>query len=265
MFGSALRALSILTGLTVASVIIGVLYGRSAGYIALLCLAVVPMALWLWLPRVAHSAFRRGDYGRARRLYRTLRAFSLSAHARAAIDVSVAACAMATAAYDTALQVLARVDRQALGEAGRAAWLNNRAYALVRSGGDAEAAMRACEEAIEVRPDVAGFRHTRGVVLLALGRIDDAIHELERLWDHLAVGDASAEHALLEAERCYDLGVAWEAKGDAAYAADYFQRAHQTAPGSRWAERAFARVGPFAGSALDELLEHDGDEPASQA
>lgn len=260
MLGSSLRALAILTTLTVASVIVGVVYGRSAGYAALFGLAVLPLVLWLWLPRAAHGAFRRGNYPRARRLYRTLRLVSLSAHSRASIDVSAAACAMGMERFDAALEVLGRVDREALGKSGQAAWLNNRAYALARSGGDAEAALRACDEAIAVRPDVAGFRHTRGVVLLALGRVDEAIHELERLWDHLASGDRSNEHTLLEAERCYDLGVAWASKGETAYAADYFQRAHQTAPGSRWAERSFARIGPAVEPALDELLGTDADE-----
>ena len=224
------------------------------GLIALVVLAVVPLVLWLWLPRAAHSAFRRGDYPRARRLYWLLRLTSLSARSRAAIDVSLAACAMATEAFTRALRVLERVEQDALGEAARAAWLNNRAYALVRSGGDPQAALRDCDQAIASRPDVAGFHHTRGVVLLALDRVDEAIGELERLWDHLA-GEGGADQTLLEAERCYDLGVAWQKKGDTAYAADYFQRAYQTAPGSRWAERAAAHIGPAFESSLVELLE----------
>jgi tetratricopeptide (TPR) repeat protein len=258
VFGSLARGLALIVALTTGAVVVAVQYGRSAGLAALVGLALLPLVAWVWLPRAAHRAFRRGDYPRARRRYLVLRGISLSAHARAAIDVSLAACAIGREEFAAALRVLTRVDRDALGDAGRAAWLNNRAYALVRSGGDAEAALRACDQAIAVRPDVAGFHHTRGVALLALGRVDEAIRELEHLWEHLAARDTGHEHVLLEAERCYDLGVAWEAKGDAAYAADYFQRAHQTAPGSRWAERAFARVGPagpVSESALEQLLE----------
>jgi tetratricopeptide (TPR) repeat protein len=166
-----------------------------------------------------------------------LRLWVVSRASRAAIDVSLAACALAVEDWAGALAQLDRVDQESLGEAARAAWLNNRAYALARGGHDPQVALACSDEAIALRPDVAGFRHTRGVALLALGRVDEAITELERLWEELA-GEAGDEVPLLEAERCYDLGLAWKHKGEGDYAVDYFQRAHRASPGSRWAERA---------------------------
>lgn len=238
-----MRALVIWTVLAAVAGLAAVLYGRAAGWIALASLSVLPLGMWIWLPRAGHRAFRRGDFKRARMWYRALRLTTLSARSRAAIEVSLAACGLATEDFAYALRVLAEVDRAALGDAARAAWLNNRAYALARSGGDVDAALRCSEQAIALRPDVAGFRHTRGVALLAVGRLDDAIRELERLWDDLSE-QISNEYALLECERCYDLGVAWQQKGDAEYAADYFRRAHQVLPGSRWARRALTCLRP---------------------
>lgn len=187
------------------------------------------------LPRMAHRAFRQGAFGRAALGYDVLRRVSLDPGARGALDVCVAACDLARARHRRALERLDRMRPGRLPEAARAAWLNNRAYALVRDGQDADQALEHIDAALGLRPDVAGFRHTRGIALLAAGRLDDAIRELDSLWGEIAGDDVPP---LLEAERCYDLGRAWRRKGEPDYAADYFQRARRAAPSSTWAERA---------------------------
>lgn len=197
-------------------------------------------AVAVWLPRAAHKAFVRGDHARAALWYQVLRALSLDGEARASIAVSLAACDLGRERYDRALARLGRVDTDALSEATECALLNNRAYALARSGGDAGAALVASERAVALRPHVPGFRHTRGLALLALGRVDDAIRELDAVWDAL---DGDDPPPLLEAERCCDLAAAWARKGERDYARDYLERAQRAAPASPWAARAAAELG----------------------
>jgi tetratricopeptide (TPR) repeat protein len=197
-------------------------------------LLLLGAGVYIVVPRLAHRAFENGDYRRAAVLYRIARRFALRAETRGAYDVSLAGCLLARSEWQGALRELDRVDALVLGASARAALLNNRAYAHARVASDAARALAEADEAVRLRPDVPGFRHTRAVALLALGRLDDAIVELEDVWNQL---DEEAP-PLLEAERCYDLGLAWRRKGETDYARDYFQRAQTIAPGSTWAERA---------------------------
>jgi tetratricopeptide (TPR) repeat protein len=212
---------------------------------ALLVLAVaVTMLLlgagvYLVVPRLAHRAFEHGEYRRAALLYRIARRFAIRAETRGAYDVSLAGCLLARSDWDGALEELDRIDALVLGASARAAWLNNRAYAHARASANPSKALAEADEAVKLRPDVPGFRHTRAVALLALGRLDDAIVELEDVWNQLE----EEAPPLLEAERCYDLGLAWRKKGEQDYARDYFQRAQTVAPGSSWAERAARESG----------------------
>jgi tetratricopeptide (TPR) repeat protein len=160
---------------------------------------------------------------------------------RSSLAVSVAACLLGRERYRDGLAVLAGIDVAQLGESARAAWLNNRAYALARSGGDGAQALADIEQAIALRPDLSGFRHTRGLALLATGRVDEAIRELDAVWLKRGSEETSP---LLESERCYDLGLAWRRKGERDYAADYFDRARRAAPDSVWASRALAELQP---------------------
>ncbi len=218
-----------------ASTIYGALgVGRLTALVVALGWLITLGGVLVWLPRWAHSMFVRGEFARSQRRYRVLRVLLLDRHARDSVDVSRAACWLALEDYDAALRLLARLDPDSLPEATRAAWLNNRAYALARSERDFEAALEQCNSAITLRPDVVGFRHTRGVALLGLGRTDEAIRELDDLWRELAA-DAPP---LLEAERCFDLARAWQSKGEPDYATDYLERARRAAPTSTWARRA---------------------------
>jgi len=199
---------------------------------------VIAALVWLaWylvgttlLPRLAHSAFRAADTARARRRYRILGVVSPSA--RDAARVSIAGCYLIDRDWARAQARLAAIDGERLPPLLRAAWLNNRAYASVRGGsGAAGDPLALVDEALAIRPGVPGFLHTRGLALLAAGRVDDAIRAFEAVWE---AGDVDP---VLEAERCHDLAVAWERKGHRDYAADYRLRAMRAAPASPWAQQ----------------------------
>ena len=186
------------------------------------------------LPRLAHASFRAGETARARRRYRLLGL--LSPAARDAARVSVAGCHLVDRDYPRAQRALLAIDGDRLPGLLRAAWLNNRAYALARGGtGDGADSLALVDEALGLRPGVPGFLHTRGLALLAASRFDDAIRAFEAVWD------SGELDPTLEAERCHDLAVAWEKKGHADYAADYRLRALRAAPTSPWAAAAAPR------------------------
>ena len=245
------RRVALLAGAAALVWTVGQLGGGQLAAATAAILAASSLVVLVLLPRLAHRAFRAGRFRRARLAYRVLRVVRLDPRVRAALDVSVAACLIGCERYQAGLAVLARVGPEALGESARAAWLNNRAYACLRAGADPAEALADIDQAIALRPDLVGFRHTRGLALMELGRLDEAIRELD---PPRASGPArtspdpriSHDHtpALLEAERCYDLGLAWSQRGEADYAADYFERARRVAPGSRWAARAAARLSP---------------------
>jgi predicted Zn-dependent protease len=114
--------------------------------------------------------------------------------------------------------LLDHLDRVDLSPAERAVWLNNRACARLAAN-DPAAALVLVDEASALRPDVPALQHTRGMALLAVGRVDDAIAVL----DGMRAGGELPAH--LEAERCRDLAKAWAHKGQTAYADDYRARA----------------------------------------
>jgi hypothetical protein len=202
-------------------------------------LIVVAAGVWLaWylagtvlLPRLAHAVFRAGETHRARRRYRLLGL--LSPAARDASRISVAGCHLVDRDYPRAQVALLAIDGDRLPGLLRAAWLNNRAYAIARGGtGDGGDALALVDEALALRPGVPGFLHTRGLALLAASRFDEAIRAFEAVWE------SGELDPTLEAERCHDLAIAWEKKGHADYAADYRLRALRAAPTSPWAAHA---------------------------
>jgi len=213
---------------------------RGLGWLCLAGLIVGRTAIRIWIPMAAHRAFRRGDSGRARILYALLRAIRLQPSARQSLLVSLGACSVEREDWKSAEHLLGRVQEESLAESARAIWLNNRAYILLRTGGSAVEALRLVDEATAMRPGVPGFRHTRGVALIQSDKVDEGIRELHAMWERSG-GEMSE---LLEAERCYDLAMAWEATGETEYANDYLRRAVRAAPGTRWAERAEARLAP---------------------
>lgn len=178
--------------------------------------------VWLWLPRLAHAAFETGKFSRAMRRYRLLGLLSTSRGRTRAALLSRAGCFVALGEHAIAEEVLVRIDRKTLSPAEQAVWLNNRACARLAANEGAEA-LKLADEASALRPDVPALQHTRGLALLALGRVDDAI----AVFDGMRAGGELP--AFLEAERCRDLAKAWSQKGQAAYAEDYEQRARSIA------------------------------------
>lgn len=179
--------------------------------------------LWLWLPRSAHDAFEAGKYAAAQRRYRLLGALAPSTARERAVLLSRAGCLVAAGQVELAERLLASLDGGALAAAERAVWLNNRACAALAAGRDPNTALALVDEASAIRPDVPALQHTRGMALLAVGRVDDAIAVLDGM---RAGGELPAR---LEADRCRDLAKAWSQKGEAAYAEDYRLRAEALA------------------------------------
>lgn len=198
---------------------------------------------WLLVPHLAHRAFVRGRFGQARVMFAILAWVALGARDRLAARCAVAACRVATGDHARALSILDNVRGDGLAPPQRAAWLNNRAYALGRDGRDLVHALALVDEAIAIHGDIAAFVHTRGVILLGLGRATDAARDLSAAWQ-----SKRAESAF-ESERCFDLGHAWRRAGRGDLATDYFRRAIKAAPKSAWSERAAEILGHRDGAA----------------
>lgn len=215
----AARVLGWLAGALVLPVVLGLVAGNLGAVAGAGASLVLLVYAWFVLPRAAHAAFEAGRYARASRRYLVLEVIAPSRRRQRAARLSRAGCAVAAGANAAAEALLARVDAAALDAAERAVWLNNRACAALATGGDPHAALALVDEASALRPDVPALQHTRGMALLAVGRVDDAIAVLDGM-------RAGGELPLrLEAERCRDLAKAWAAKGETAYAEDYRLRA----------------------------------------
>lgn|GEM_PF-1072300 len=251
VLGRLVRAVLVLGALgTATAIAFGA--GRFIGSIVLVGGLGLVGAGTAWLPRAAHRAFRRGDFDRAALYYGVLRWLVFDPAARESVEVSRAAADLARLRTEPGAGRLDRVRSDELSDAATAAWLNNRAYALARGDVDARRALELVDRAIASRPDVPGFRHTRGLALLVLGRVEAAIRELDAVWGAFDGADAAP---VLEAERCYDLGCAWEKKSHGDYARDYFERSQRAAPESVWAERATEKL---RGTATDHAVRQTG-------
>jgi pentatricopeptide repeat protein len=193
------------------------IFGRGWGAIGVGIAMLATLWLVILLPRWAHSAFEGAKYKPARRRYRILQALAFSSARERAAKLSRAGCDIASGKPAAAERTLAAIDPKDAAE--RAVWLNNRACVALDTGGDAAAALVLVEEAVALRPDVPAIQHTRARALFAVGRVDEAITVFE------AMRSGGELPAHLEAERCRDLALAWEKKGQADYAADYRERA----------------------------------------
>lgn len=206
-----------------APLALGGLLGPRGIPVGIAVATVLTLALVMWLPRAAHAAFVAGRFERAARRYRLLAALAFTAARERAARLSLSGCELGAGRPQPAAAALAAIDGGVLEASERVVWLNNRACAALDAGGDAPAALVLIDEAIAMRPDVPGVQHTRARALLAVGRVDDAIAVL----DAMRAGGELAP--ALEAERCRELAVAWERKGQREYADDYRERARQHA------------------------------------
>jgi predicted Zn-dependent protease len=217
------RLLSWLLGSTAAPVVLGSLLGRRGAWLGMLCVCAVLLWLLLWLPRSAHRAFEAARFPRAARRYRLLGALAFTRRRERAAVLSFAGCRIAAGDLAAASSALAAIDPSSLDASERVVWLNNRACIALDSGHDPHGALALVEEATALRPDVPAVQHTRAKALLAVGRVDDAISVLD------AMRSGGELPPYLEAERCRELALAWEQKGQSDYAADYRERARLTA------------------------------------
>jgi hypothetical protein len=212
------RALGWIAGSIVVAVVLAS-FGRRATYLGIAGALAATVWLLFWLPRSAHRAFEVARFARAARRYRVIGSLAFTKRQERASLLSRAGCDIALGRFAAAERLLGAVDTAALDASERAAWLNNRACVALDTGGDAAAALVLVEEASGLRPDVPAVQHTRARALLAVGRVDDAIGVL----DAMRTGGELTPY--LEAERCRELALAWENKGQADYAADYRERA----------------------------------------
>lgn len=220
----ALRAVGWTVGSLAAPAVLGALFGPR--WIAIGLVIALAATVWLlfWLPRSAHAAFAAARFPQAARRYRLLAALAFTRSRALSADLSRAGCAVALGRSGRASALLAAIPGTDLEPAERAVWLNNRACLLLDGDApDPAAALALADEAIELRPDVPAIQHTRGRALLRAGRIDDAIAVLD------GMRTAGELAPYLEAERCRDLAVAWESKGESDYASDYRARAELVA------------------------------------
>ena len=208
-----------IAGTAAIAVVLGAGLGRLGAVAGIAFAIAASLWLWIWLPRTAHAAFEAGRYAPAARRYRVLGALAGSHHRERASLLSRAGCHVAAGELEAAERLLGTLGPDDLDVAERAVWLNNRACAALAAGRDPHAALALVEEATALRPDVAAVQHTRGMALLAVGRIDDAIAVLDGM---RAGGELSPR---LEADRCRELARAWTQKGETAYAEDYRMRA----------------------------------------
>jgi hypothetical protein len=215
------RTLGWIVGAVTVPVVLGAIAGRLGAVIGAAIGIVATLWLWLWLPRSAHAAFENGRFVRAARGYRMLGALAGTAGRERSALLSRIGCHVAAGDGAEAERLLERIDAATLDAASRAVWLNNRACAIVDK--DPHAGLALADEASALRPDVPAIQHTRGMALLAVGRVDDAIAILDGL---RAAGELSPR---LEADRCRDLARAWAQKGETAYAEDYRLRAEALA------------------------------------
>lgn len=215
----ALRILSWITAALALPVVLAAIGGRLGAVVGVALAVLGTLWLWLWLPRSAHAAFEAGRFARAARRYRVLGVVATSAARERSIVLSRTGCCVAMGELAAAERLLERIDGDALDSSERAVWLNNRACVALARQSDPAAALALIDEASALRPDVPALQHTRGMALLAVGRVDDAIAVLDGM---RAGGELPPR---LEADRCRDLSRAWDTKGETAYAEDYRVRA----------------------------------------
>jgi predicted Zn-dependent protease len=184
------------------------------------------------------SDFRQGRYGAARRGTRMLLRFAWRPRSRATLQLHLAACHLADGRYEEGRRALEAVDRELLGGGVRGIWENNHAYYLLCTGHDPREALAECDRAAAQDPGNPAFRSTRGIALLAIGYVEDAIAELQAAID----AGVRIQGSAAMAENYYHLARAWEAQGEIAYARDHYLKSVNTAPGTRFGIKSAERL-----------------------
>ncbi|MFH2005682.1 MAG: tetratricopeptide repeat protein [bacterium] len=233
-----------------------ILLASASGFIALLAvLGIEEPELTLLLAYIAFTCgvlgidlarsgrrvladFRRGRYDWARRGTLWLLRWTLRRASRATLQLNLAACHLAAGTYEQGGEVLRTMDRDGLPEAVRGIWENNYAYYVLSTGGEPREALGLCDQASTLNPTNPAFRSTRGIAQLALGRIDDAIAELQAAVD---VGLETQGVAAM-AENYYHLARAWESRGETAYARDHYLKSVNIGPETLFGRKSADRL-----------------------
>lgn len=170
--------------------------------------------------------FRKGRYAWALRGTRWLLRWTFRESSRATLQLNLAACHLASGHYEEGGEVLRTMDKEGLPDNLHGIWENNYAYYLLSTGGDAREALKLCDQASGLNPSNPAFRSTRGIAQLSLGRVDEAIAELQ------AAVDAGLENQgpAAMAENYYHLAKAWESHGEVAYARDHYLKSVNIGP-----------------------------------
>lgn len=200
-------------------IVLGSLFGRRGAWLGVLLALLAFVASLLWLPRSAHRAFEAGRFSRASRRYRLIGWLAWNTRRERAATLSRAGCHVAGGDVAAGVAILSAIDPATLDTNERVVWLNNRACAMLDADTSSTDALALVEAATELRPDVPAVQHTRARALLAVGRLDEAITVLDNM---RTAGELPPR---LEAERCRELALAWERKGQGDYADDYRNRA----------------------------------------
>ncbi len=230
-----------LTALSVAAA--GWLAGASLALTVLVIGAMILLVV-MWLPRAGHRAFEAGRFNRAQSLFRISGWSRWTRLASYSAALSINACALGRGDFEQALTTIKLLGDVELAPDQRAIWCNNVAYALARLEREGSRALELADQALAARPFQRGFIHTRGIVLLSIGLVDEAIGAL----DKARGDDQQTGNLTLESERCFDIARAWLAKGEIDYACDYFDRCRLASPSSRWAKLAGIELLAHGGS-----------------
>ncbi|MDY0002939.1 MAG: tetratricopeptide repeat protein [Polyangia bacterium] len=182
--------------------------------------------------------FRRGRFEEALRGTRFLSALTWQPASKAALRLNMAACHLAAGRYDAGEEALASLDRSVLPSTLQAVWDNNKAYAILATGGDAAAALALSDRAAAENSSNPAFRSTRGIAHLALGNVEDAIAELQAAVD----AGSRLQGPSAMSENYFHLARAWEARGEHAYARDHFLKSVNVCPDCRFARKSAERL-----------------------
>lgn len=193
----------------------------------------------LFTPLRVFRDFRAGRFRSSARGTRFLLHLTWRPAKKAALRLNQAACHLALGDYETGGAMLQKVDKTVLSGELRSVWDNNYAYFLLGVENDPKEALKICDNALASTASNPAFHGTRGLALLTLGRLDDAIAELCRSMEIGSLGPAGL------AETYFYLGRAWEQKGERAYARDHFLKAVNVAPQSPFGQRAAQELNRF--------------------
>lgn len=182
--------------------------------------------------------FRKGRYGWALRGTRWLLRWSWRRSSRATLQLNLAACHLAAGDYEDGGEVLRSMDKDGLPDTVRGIWENNLAYYLLSTGGNPREALELCDLASSLNPSNPAFRSTRGIAQLSLGRLDDAIAELQAAVD----AGLETQGVAAMAENYYHLAQAWESHGEVAYARDHYLKSVNIGPDTLFGRRSAERL-----------------------